>query len=316
MSEELNNSEDFLARWLNGELSPEEQAAFEQSDEGKEFRAIVNSVEKVALPEYDVEGALAQLKARKNESGSNQTKVVRFPALMRYAAAAIIILGVTLTYFLTRPNYTVYETLAGEIENITLPDQSTVVLNANSRLRFDPDKFDENRKLLLSGEAFFEVTKGINFEVETDQGTVKVLGTSFNVRNRRKLLDVVCFTGKVNVSKKSYSKDLTPGDGVRLENGSLKRSWKRSSEDAQPSWLSLGITELDNVTLREALDELMNVYGITVRSTKELDIRPYTGSFPNDDVESAIRLVLLPDDIEYTYDTTSKTLVLQGIKGE
>lgn len=316
MSEELNNSEDFLARWLSGELTPEEQSEFEGSEAAKEFKAIVDSVEKISLPEYDVERGLALLKAKRINYQEKQAKVVRFPAFVRYAAAAVVIFAITLTYFLTRPDYVTYETLAGEIEHITLPDQSTIVLNANSSVRFDPDKFDVNRRILLKGEAFFEVTKGINFQVETDQGTVKVLGTSFNVWNRKDLLDVVCFTGKVNVSKRSYSKDLTPGDGVRLENGNFKRSWKKPLEGIQPSWVSLGITELDNVTLREALDELIHVYGISVTSTKELDDIPYTGSFPNNDVESAIRLVLLPDNIEYTYDTTSKTLVLQGIKGE
>ena len=49
MSDKINDSEDFLAKWLSGELSPEEQSQFEASAEGKEFMSIVDSVEKVAL---------------------------------------------------------------------------------------------------------------------------------------------------------------------------------------------------------------------------------------------------------------------------
>ncbi|OEK00885.1 hypothetical protein BFP97_04890 [Roseivirga sp. 4D4] len=316
MADKINDSEDFLARWLSGDLTPQEKEEFENSADGAEFKEIIGSVDKIALPEYDVESELAKLKARRSTSAPTETKVVQFGSLFKYAAAAVVVIGISLVYFLTRPNYTVYETLAGQIENITLPDQSVVTLNSNSRLRFDPDKFDENRRLLLDGEAFFEVTKGINFEVETDQGTVRVLGTSFNIWNRNELLDVVCYTGKVNVSKREFSKDLTPGDGVRIDQGSFKRAWKKEVGESKPSWIMSGVTELENVTLKEALDELRNVFGIDIKSTSVLDETPYTGNFPNDDVNAAIKLVLRADNIEYQYDSTNKRLVLLGIKGQ
>ena len=312
MSNEINDSEDFLAKWLSGDLSPEEQSTFEASPEGQEYLSIVASVEKVALPAYDVEAELAKLKAKQNEAQKSETKVIRFPSFLKYAAAAILILGAYLAYNLTRPVYEVYETLAGQIETIVLPDESVVTLNANSTLKFNPKKFSENRVLLLEGEAFFEVTKGINFEVVTDQGTIKVLGTSFNVWNRDELLDVICYTGKVNVSKKSYTQDLVPGDGVRLLNGTFNRALTNPISEGKPLWVTRAITVLESVTLREALNELSHIYGIDIESNQALDVLPYTGTFPNDDLETAIRQVLGPNDIEYTYNQTSKKLVLQG----
>ena len=270
----------------------------------------------MALPIYDVEAELTKLKARQSRTEKSETKVIRFPNLLKYAAAAVLIVGVSLVYFLTKPSYQVYKTIAGEIETIVLPDQSVVTLNANSTLKFDPETFDDNRKLLLEGEAFFEVTKGINFEVVTDQGTIKVLGTSFNVWNRQNLLDVICYTGSVNVSKKSYAEDLTPGDGVRLINGTFERSWVKEVTIGRPLWITNALTELESVTIKEALNELSNVYGLVIESNKTLDAIPYTGTFPNDDLETAIRQVLRPNDIDYTYNETSKKLVLKGIKGQ
>lgn len=316
MTDKLNDSEDFLARWLSGELTPDEQAEFERSEEGTAFKGIVESVDKITLPPYDVESELAKLKERRNSTATKETKVVRFSNVFKYAAAAVIILGVSITYFLSRPSYTVYETLAGQIESITLPDQSVVTLNGNSRLRFDPNEFDQNRHLLLDGEAFFEVTKGINFEVETNQGTVKVLGTSFNVWNRNDLLDVVCYTGKVNVTKKDFTKDLVPGDGARIDNGTFNRAWSKKVSQGKPAWIVTGVTDLESVTLKEALNELSNVFGISIKSTQSLDAIPFTGSFPNDDVTSAIKIVLRADNIEYQYDSTKKELVLLGVNGQ
>ena len=316
MSDKINDSEDFLAKWLSGELSPEEQSQFEASAEGKEFMSIVDSVEKVALPTYDVEAELNKLKTKQNETTKTETKVIQFPNVFKYAAAAVIIIGVSLVYFLTSPSYEVYETIAGQIETIVLPDKSVVTLNANSKLKFDPETFSDNRELQLEGEAFFEVTKGINFEVVTDQGTVKVLGTSFNVWNRQNLLDVICYTGSVNVSKKSYAKDLTPGDGIRLMDGTLKRTWVKEVAVGRPLWITNAITELESVTIKEALNELSNVYALEIKSNKTLDAIPYTGTFPNDDLETAIRQVLRTSNIEYTYNATSKKLVLTGTKGQ
>lgn len=315
MSDKINDSEDFLAKWLSGDLSPDESAQFEASPEGQEYLSIVNSVEKVSLPAYDVEAELSKLKERQRETEKTETKVIRFPSMFKYAAAAVLIIGVSLIYVLTKPSYEIYETEAGEIETIVLPDESVVTLNANSTLKFDPETFGENRELLLEGEAFFEVTKGINFEVVTDQGTVKVLGTSFNVWNRDNLLDVICYTGKVNVSKKSSAKDLKPGDGIRLVNGVIKRSWVKEVTVGKPLWITSAITELESVTIKEALNELSNVYGLDIDSNKELDGLPYTGTFPNNDLETAIRQVLDPNNIEFTYNQESKKLVLQGIKG-
>jgi transmembrane sensor len=316
MTDKINDSEGFLARWLNGDLPDQERDAFERSEEGLAFKDIISSVDKIELPEYNVEAELAKLKAKLSASSVLETKVIRFNTIYKYVAAAVIILSVSLVYYLTRPTYTVYKTLAGQVESITLPDQSIVTLNGNSRLRFNPEKFVQNRHLLLDGEAFFEVTKGINFEVETDQGTVKVLGTSFNIWNRNDLLDVVCYTGRVNVTKKSFTKDLSPGNGVRIDNGAFKSAWVKQIKQNKPVWITAGITELENVTLKEALNELNNVFGIAVKSLPAIDSRPFTGNFPNNDASAAIKLILRADNIEYQYDSTNKELVLLGIKGQ
>ena len=311
MSSQINDSEDFLAKWLSGELTPDEQKAFENSADFAEFKAIVDATDRMSLPAYDVEKQLKAVQSKKALSSQKQARVVSFRPLMKYAAAAIVVIGISLVYFLTRPNYMTFETQAGETETITLPDNSVVVLNSGSELRYQPEKFKENRILELNGEAFFEVTKGINFEVITNQGTIKVLGTSFNVRQRAKLLDVVCYTGKVNVSKNEISKDLLPGDGVRIRNSTLNKTWQRPLTE-KPTWLENGVTLLEEVTLLEALNELKNVYGIEFESNNSLNSMPYDGGFPNNDIESALQSVLSALKIDYEYDSKTKKLVLKG----
>lgn len=115
-------------------------------------------------------------------------------SLLKYAASVIILLGVAMAgYYAIMHNgdkevvvkHVVKENLAGQKSTITLPDGSTVKLNAESTLTYG-ESFNGNvREVNLQGEAFFMVVKNPRapFIVKTGALKATVLGTSFNVRN-------------------------------------------------------------------------------------------------------------------------------------
>ncbi len=78
---------------------------------------------------------------------------------------------------LTTPTGTSYQ--------IRLADGSRVWLNAGSSLTFPVSFPGNDRRVILSGEGYFEITKNMNkpFLVDAGNGVVRVLGTEFNVRN-------------------------------------------------------------------------------------------------------------------------------------
>jgi transmembrane sensor len=76
-------------------------------------------------------------------------------------------------------------TQAGSRTRLELPDGTQVWLNANSQLTYGNKSFGaEEREVTLSGEAFFDVVKNekVPFIIHTRDLTIRVLGTSFNVR--------------------------------------------------------------------------------------------------------------------------------------
>ena len=114
--------------------------------------------------------------------------------LMRVAAILVLPLLVSTTLL----GYLYYERLQGEefisyvetsaapgmITRVTLPDSSTVWLNASSRLRYPAQFTSDTRRVELEGEGYFEVQADPQhpFAVTIPQGmTVQALGTRFNV---------------------------------------------------------------------------------------------------------------------------------------
>lgn len=102
--------------------------------------------------------------------------------------------------------------LTGEIyekENLTskplfisLPDESSVILQPHSKISYSPQQYNKTkREVILSGEAFFEVQKNseVPFFVYANELITKVLGTSFTIKTNSSETEVIVKTGRVSV---------------------------------------------------------------------------------------------------------------------
>ena len=97
---------------------------------------------------------------------------------------------------------------------ITLPDQSKVTLESQSKLKFSQAFDEKERAVYLDGEAFFEVTPNAErpFLVHANQLTTKVLGTSFCIKafQDEKSVTLAVKTGKVSVYTNDKVNEKTP----------------------------------------------------------------------------------------------------------
>lgn len=100
----------------------------------------------------------------------------------------------------------------------TLPDGSIVTLNKNSELDY-PSKFKgQTRTIRLKGEAFFNVTPNTEkpFIINVNDITVRVVGTSFNVRSVDGVTEVIVETGVVQVIRKNKMVELRPNEKTKV----------------------------------------------------------------------------------------------------
>lgn len=123
-----------------------------------------------------------------------------------------------------KPEEMLYNMLAtprGGQYQLVLPDGSKVWLNAASSIRFPTAFAGNERKVEVTGEAYFEVTKNaaMPFRVKTDNGAVvEVLGTHFNVNayNDEPATRITLIEGSVKVSGKTGDTVIKPGQQARL----------------------------------------------------------------------------------------------------
>ncbi len=279
------NDDTFLARWLNGELTEDERVAFESSDDYSIYQQIIAGTELYKTPDnFDAEAMLAKVKGKEQKSG----RILLF----RIAAAIALIM---MSYFafdyfsLVR-----YHTEIGEKKSIGLPDGTEVTLNAVSTLSYARWGWSNDRSVSLNGEAYFEVEKGSTFKVETKEGIVKVLGTKFNVKNSPGLLEVFCFEGRVQVQTKNQDKLLTATRGLRDLNGDIT---DLQSNGVIPEWIN-NTSSFRNVPVAYVFEDLEKQYGLEFRGAVPQD-RQFTGTFPHDDLELALNIVLGTLRIDY-----------------
>ncbi len=142
----------------------------------------------------------------------------------------------------------------GTYDTATLPDGSTVELNAGTRLShprgFNTLPFVEanERTVHLSGEAYFEVAEGDRpFVVTTSTARIEVLGTKFNVRAHRSSTSgthVMLTEGQVRVQSRSASDTgvtLQPGQVVRVDSARGVSSPRDTSATRVLAWRQRGI---------------------------------------------------------------------------
>ena len=134
-------------------------------------------------------------------------------------AAAVALLLVCSTFFL-RFYSTTINCPNGQHLSHTLPDGSTVQLNAASSISFHPYWWHFYREVFFEGEGFFSVEKGNRFSVISANGITEVLGTSFNIFSRNKEYKVFCETGRVKVlsTKSNVELIINPGELAILNN--------------------------------------------------------------------------------------------------
>ena len=179
------------------------------------------------------------------------------------------------------------------VKSDSLPDGSIVTLNKNSQVSF-PEKFDNDKRVLqLSGEAFFKVkpNKKKPFEVHTNNVTITVVGTSFNVRSRGDTTEIIVETGIVEVATENQTILLRPGQKAITGIGNAILQ-KQTNTDQLYNYYRSKKFVCENTPLWKLIDKLNEAYDVQIIFGRdELRNLPYTTTFDNEPLDKILSVL-------------------------
>jgi transmembrane sensor len=302
-TEQENNKQ--LIQWLEGNLKGEELSAFEASAEFEDYSKIMNTASDISYPTMNENEvfSIIQNKITKNKSEEKRSKVIPLRRWIAGIAAVAILAFAAVSLLSGSVNIS---SDVGQFVSHSLPDGSEINLNGQSKVSYKSN-FDKERTLHLEGEAFFNVKQGKSFVVETDEGTVSVLGTSFNIFSRNDFFIISCKTGKVKVESNKLSVILQQGERIRFENkvSSGKETFETSK---MGTWIN-GETYFSDSELEQVILSLTSVYDAKINLPSKYKSKRFTGSFVHSDFKKALKMVFSPMGISYSLDDKGKVLI-------
>ena len=198
-----NSAEDEALRWLVDfeDLSEAEELQFNAwLSERPENRAAFEKVER----DWRQMDVLQQLATAAPDPDVVNKWLWRRRLKRRYlplaAAASIAVIAVALLFLPSRHYEASYRTSIGQHQEIRLPDDSVITLNTNSSASVYYSS-EERRVHLHRGEAHFVITPAPEwpFSVVAGSGTVRAVGTAFNVYLKNDIVEVTVTEGVVEV---------------------------------------------------------------------------------------------------------------------
>ncbi len=187
--------------------------------------------------------------------------------------------------------YHTLKTPRGGQYQLVLPDGSKVWLNAASSIRY-PTVFDYNeRKVTITGEAFFEIAS-----IATDAGgkvpfivvanndmEVEVLGTQFNINAYCDEAEIktTLLEGQVIVHKGNTTSLLKPGQQADVSAASPEIRVKDVNTEQAIAWKK-GYFQFNKASLQEIIRQLSKWYDVEFQYEGTLSTRKFSGEIPRE----------------------------------
>lgn len=191
----------------------------------------------------------------------------------------------------------------GERKQLELTDSTKVLLNSRTHLVYPHTFGKKERRIRLSGEAFFDVSKDKTpFIVETSRFDIQVLGTAFNVKAYEddERVSVAVDRGHVRISMREASFVLNRNEKVTI-NVRTGEIAKEANLNRSPfAWMKGGLY-FDRTPIRDVASELERIYGCRiVFNENETFHNLISGEHDNQSLDAVLQSIEQTSGIKHT----------------
>jgi transmembrane sensor len=282
-------------------------------------------------PTYNVQETATEIDVKETFWKRYRRPIVKLSFIALAFISAFVILFLREKQTIARPvsvSENNVSTRPGSKSQVTLPDGTTVILNADSKLTYPDNFLGETREVSLEGEAYFNVThnKKKPFIIHTKAIDIKVLGTVFNVKAypQESTSEATLIKGSIEVTLTSHSNEkimLKPSEKITVSNLPLLKKQNEKPKmgiNTEPATEETPLVMLDHVSedkkeniyseigwtqnklmfKNESLDEIVKTmehwYGcnIEVKSDK-LKLQKFTGNFTEESCMQVLQALQL-----------------------
>ena len=303
-----NNSEHIdvlIALVLSSEANAEqvrEVELWKQASEGnrayfEEMQHVFVSVQSTDTNEYEVDAAWEKVKLNLNDSRVVKLKSKHFyeSTWFRIAAVLLVVVGVSWMLFVNQSVNMLALNSSEKVLQDTMPDGSIITLNKHSIIHYSDDFGKKNRRVVLKGEAYFNVVhdEQIPFVVETNGVFIKDIGTAFNVstNNDSSEVTVIVEEGEVYFYRST-------GEGIYLKKGESaiynRRNGSISKLDKLPMNVTAyrdGILNFNNTPMSDVAIAISKLYGVNVIADEKIANCKLTVRFENESLETVLSII-------------------------
>ena len=329
--EDKLNEKRLINKFLAGEISDSELDLFkswltESCDNRKEFdekNEIWQKTNLQAKHEYNAEKGWKNILNNLNHSSishkkqvaNNQIVVFRkniFRSIAIAASVAFLIAlgGVLHDVIKQKPTLAInsavtkIQTLEGERATITLPDSTQVTINSETVVKYSSDFNVNDRKIWLSGEAYFDVATNVDkpLHVYLDNITVIATGTKFNIYSYGSENRVETTLEEGSVQVEISGKDiihLSPGQQAIYFTNNNNAIVNNVTTESFTSWKENKL-RLNDTPFEETLRNIARRYNVVfeIQDTRLFELK-YTATFIDESIEDVMQMLKTVSPIRY-----------------
>ena len=320
-------TDEILVKYIVGEAEAHEVAMVEQwrkldvanEKHLQQFKTLWT--ESAGIPHQDkvnVDKAWEQVQKTIHTKIERKGRVLPIGRAWLMAASFALLLGIGFFLFnRTTPKATEMLTAIAtdSVQNLTLADGSNIMIREGSIAY--PKTFDgEKRAIKMNGgKAFFKIApnKAKPFEIASENTTITVVGTEFEITANTAFTQVLVREGKVKFNTPKGALFLTAGMGAKY-NRKTQLLEKLMPPSNNTFGYVTGALKFENKMLKEVVNDLNQYYqGYTIElENKALENCRITSSFNHDKLETVLDVLSLTLNLEIERSADKKFILIKG----
>lgn len=330
MPNTFDHIETLIARALDNNLSPEEQATLQAwleedatnqryYNELQHTWKLTGTADTTFTPDTDRNWDRFRQHMQTPQQ-KPRTLIRNYYNAFRIAAALLVLAGATTLYFvfLHGPQTVTVLTATREKKEVTLPDGSRIFLNQNSSLRYAKNLTGAERAIYLEGEAYFDVAQqeARPFVVYASNTQTQVLGTTFDIKAyEAQPVEIAVLSGKVAVSHKSNnnkeqaSRLVVTSGRKAIFTGRLQLEEIAIADPNLMAWKENRL-QFRDMRLRDVIRTLEAYYDVEIL-IEDSAVANYTyqGNFDAPQLEDVLNVIAAAADLSWTKDQGKYKLI-------